>query len=123
MAKLDHLILQIRNELGSSFISTDIVGLDGLSIAGNAADSHVNRDEATARAAMIMKLASNISKKLGFGEVDDTLVTTDKYYLLIRFLGDGSYIWGLVVSRDAILGSVRLLMNEFSSQLMEAIPH
>lgn len=122
MTKLEQLILQVRNEVGTSFISTSVIGMDGLSIIGAAADSHMDRNDADARAAMVMKLSSNISKKLSLGEVDDLLITSDRHYVLLRFLGDSSYIWGLVVARDAILGSVRLIMNEYAAQLWDAIP-
>jgi predicted regulator of Ras-like GTPase activity (Roadblock/LC7/MglB family) len=122
MTKLDQLVLQIRNELGTSFLSTDVIGVDGLSIAGVAADVNRDRGDASARGAMIIKLGTNISKKLSLGEVEDTLITTDRLYVILRVLGDGSYTWGLVISREAILGSVRLLMNEYAPQLWDAIP-
>lgn len=122
MSKLDQLILQIRNETSPSFLSTSVIGTDGLSIAGDSVDSSDTRGDRSARAAMIMRLASNISTKLNLGEVEEELITTNNNYILIRFLGDGSYIWGLTVSRDAILGSARITMNEYASQLWDAIP-
>jgi hypothetical protein len=63
-----------------------------------------------------------VSNKIGIGAVDDLLVTTDKTFILTRFLGDGTYYWGLAVSRNAVLGAVRVLMNEYADQLWEAIP-
>jgi predicted regulator of Ras-like GTPase activity (Roadblock/LC7/MglB family) len=122
MTNLEQLLLQVRNELSGSFISSSIVGVDGLAIAGLAADAKMNRNDADARGAMIVKLASNISKKLGLGEVEDDLITTDRLFFIIRELGDGSYSWGLVVTREAILGSVRMIMNEYASQIWDAIP-
>lgn len=123
MAKLQEIVQQVRVELGSDFVSTDIVGTDGLSIAGSAIDPSFDNNEASARYAMVMKLASRVSDKLALGAVDDNLTTTDKVMILTRFLGDGSYFWELVVRNDATLGSVRLMMNEYSSQLWGAIPH
>lgn len=122
MTKLDELIQQIRVELGSDFVSTDIVGTDGLSIAGGAMDSKFDNNEAAARYAMVMKLASKVSDKLVFGAVDDNLTTTDKVMILTRFLGDGSYFWELVIRKDATLGSARIMMNEYAPELWSAIP-
>lgn len=122
MTKLDQLVQQIRVELGSDFISTDIVGSDGLSIAGGAMDPDFNNSEAAARYAMIMKLASKVSDKLALGAVDDNLTTTDKVMILTRFLGDGSYFWELVIRKDATLGSARIMMNEYAPELWSAIP-
>jgi predicted regulator of Ras-like GTPase activity (Roadblock/LC7/MglB family) len=122
MSKLDEIIQQVRVEIGSDFVSTDIVGTDGLSIAGGAMDPNFDNSEAAARYAMIMKLASRVSDKLAFGDVDDNLTTTDQVMILSRFLGDGSYFWELVVRRDATLGSARLMMNEYASRIWSAIP-
>jgi len=122
MAKLDLLIQQFRSELGADFISTDVVGMDGLSIGGGSIDPNFNSTDASARFSMVMKLAAKVSGKLGLGKVDDNLVTTDKAYIIARFLGDGSYYWGVAVTRNATLGTVRMMMNEYADQLWDAIP-
>lgn len=122
MSKLDEIIQQIRVELGSDFVSTNIIGADGLSIAGGSMDPNFDNSEASARYAMVMKLATKVGDKLALGAVDDNLTTTDKVLILNRFLGDGSYFWELVISKDATLGSVRLMMNEYAPKLWGAIP-
>ncbi len=122
MNKLDEIVQEVRVEMGSDFVSTDIVGMDGLSIAGGAMDPSFDNNEAAARYAMITKLASKVSDKLSFGAVDDILTTTDKVMILSRVLGDGSYFWELVIRKDATLGSARLMMNEYAPRLWSAIP-
>ncbi|MGC9358471.1 MAG: roadblock/LC7 domain-containing protein [Anaerolineae bacterium] len=123
MTKLDDLIQEIRNELGADFVSTDVVGMDGLSIAGHSADPNFDGSAASARFAMVMKLSQQVAKKIDMGEVADNLVTTDHAYIIARFLGDGSYYWGVAVTRNAVLGLVRMVMNEYADQLWNAIPH
>jgi predicted regulator of Ras-like GTPase activity (Roadblock/LC7/MglB family) len=122
MAKLEQLLQEVRAQLGGDFVSTDIVGMDGISIAGGSVSPEFDSTEASARFAMVMKLAAQVSNKIGMGAVDDLLVTTDKVFILTRFLGNGTYYWGLAVSRNATLGSVRILMNEYADQLWDAIP-
>jgi predicted regulator of Ras-like GTPase activity (Roadblock/LC7/MglB family) len=122
MTRLEQLLQEVRTALGGDFISTDVVGMDGISIAGGSISPDFDSTEASARFAMVMKLAAQVSNKIGIGAVDDLLVTTDKTFILTRFLGDGTYYWGLVVSRNAVLGAVRVLMNEYADQLWEAIP-
>ena len=122
MSKLEQLITEVRSELGADFVSTDVVGMDGLSIAGGSISADFNATEAAARFSMVMKLAEKASGKIGMGDVEDNLVTTDKSYILTRYLGNGSYFWGLAVTRNATLGSVRILMNEYADQLWDAIP-
>jgi predicted regulator of Ras-like GTPase activity (Roadblock/LC7/MglB family) len=122
MAKLDQIIQQFRSELGSDFISTDVVGMDGMSIAGGSVDPNFDASDASARFTMVMKLAAKVSSKIGMGKVEDNLVTTNKTYIVSRFLGDCTYYWVVVVSRNATLGTVRMLMNEYMGQLWDAIP-
>ncbi len=122
MAKLDNLLQEVRASLGAEFVATDVFGMDGLSIAGSSVDPSFNGTEASARFTMVMKLGSKVSNQLGLGPVDDNLVTTDRVYILARFLGNSSYIWDLAVTREATLGSVRLLMNEYADQIWDAIP-
>lgn len=122
MAKLDQILQQFRSELGADFVSTDVVGMDGMSIAGGSVDPSFDGTEASARFAMVMKLAGRVSEKLALGAVDDNLVTTDKAYVIARFIGNGSYYWGVAVTRNATLGAVRMMMNEYADQLWDAIP-
>jgi predicted regulator of Ras-like GTPase activity (Roadblock/LC7/MglB family) len=122
MNKLEQVIFQFRNELGSDFISTDVVGMDGLSIGGGSLNPNFDAADISARFAEVMKLAVKISTKIDIGKVDDNLVTTDTTYIISRFLGEGHYYWVVVVSSNATLGTVRMLMNEFAPQITDAIP-
>jgi len=122
MTKLEQLIQQIRVEVGSDFVSTDVVGLDGLSVGGGSMDPNFDASEASARFAMVMKLGRTVGEKLTLGDVEDNLVTTDKAYIIARFIGDGSFYWGIAVTRNATLGAVRMMMNEYADRLWDAIP-
>jgi predicted regulator of Ras-like GTPase activity (Roadblock/LC7/MglB family) len=122
MNKIEQVVFQFRNELGSDFISTDVVGMDGISIGGGSLNPNFDSADISARFAEVMKLAVKISTKIDIGKVDDNLVTTDTTYILSRFLGDGQYYWVVVVSSNATLGTVRMLMNEYAPKINEAIP-
>lgn len=122
MNKLEQVIYQFRNELGSDFISTDVVGMDGISIGGGSLNPNFDAADISARFAEVMKLAVKISAKVYIGKVDENLVTTDTTYIISRFLGEGQYYWVVVVSSNATLGTVRMLMNEFAPQINDAVP-
>ena len=122
MTKLEQVIQQFRNEIGAEFVSTDVVGLDGLSIAGMSADPEIDSSAIAARFALAIKMASNVSEKLGIGGFEENLTTTDKYISISRFLGDGSFFWVVTLNKEATLGMVRLLMNEYAPQIWDAIP-
>jgi predicted regulator of Ras-like GTPase activity (Roadblock/LC7/MglB family) len=122
MSRIDDLIAEVRSELGTDFISADVVGMDGLSIGGTSVDPNFDAAAASARFAMVMRLADKVAGKIDLGDVDDSLVTAEHAYILTRFLGDGSYYWGLAVTRDSVLGMVRMVMDEYADQLWDAIP-
>jgi len=122
MTVLENLLGQVRKELGSVFISTDVIGMDGLSIAGGSIDPNFDAAAASARFAEVVKLGMDVAGKIKMGEMDDLLMTTDRAYIIARFLGDGSYYLGLAVTKEATLGMVRLLMKEYGDQLWNAIP-
>ena len=122
MSKIDDILQEVQSELGTDLVSTDVVGMDGLSIGGIVTDPNFDASAASARFAMVMQLARRVAGKINMGEVDDSLVTTEQSYVLTRFLGDGSYYWGLAVKSDAVLGMVRMVMDEYAEQIWDAIP-
>ena len=55
------------------------------------------------------------------GAVEDNLITTDKVYIISRFLGDGSYLWVLTLNRTATIGTIRMTMSAMADRLLKAI--
>jgi predicted regulator of Ras-like GTPase activity (Roadblock/LC7/MglB family) len=121
MAKLDQLMQEINNELGSDFYYMLIVGSNGLSIAFL---HRIERDfdALAARESMVNKLAGKVADKLDLGEVDDNLITNNNSYVLTQLLGDGSYFAVLGLAKDASLGVARMLLKENAQPLWDAIP-
>jgi predicted regulator of Ras-like GTPase activity (Roadblock/LC7/MglB family) len=121
MAKLDQLMQEINNELGSDFYYMLIVGSNGLSIA------FLNRierdfDALAARQSMVNKLAGKVAEKLDLGDVDDNLITNNNSYVLTQLLGDATYFAVLGLAKDASLGVARMLLKEYAQSLWDAIP-
>jgi predicted regulator of Ras-like GTPase activity (Roadblock/LC7/MglB family) len=124
MNKLDQLVLKFSTELGADFICTDVVGMeDGLSVAGSSIDPDFNTLDASARFSKVMESAAKVCDKVGMGKVEDNLTSTDKAYIIARFVGDGSYYWIVTVTRNATLGSLRVIMNEYAGQMHDLLPH
>ena len=120
---IEDILLDVRKQLGTDFISSEIVGLDGLTISETAMDPDFDSDTIAARLAMVMKLSTKVSEKMNIGTVEDSLITTDQGFMLIRFLGDNSYYWRVAVNKDATLGVVRMLMTEYADRIWGVIPH
>jgi DNA-binding response OmpR family regulator/predicted regulator of Ras-like GTPase activity (Roadblock/LC7/MglB family) len=122
MANLQDILKDLADDV-PGFISSDIVGMDGLSIAGLASNPDFDAEAASAQFALVMKLVSKTADQLGSGSVEDNLVTTDDAYILTRFLGDGSYYLGVAVSKDSgSLGNVRLMTRNYADKIWDAIP-
>jgi predicted regulator of Ras-like GTPase activity (Roadblock/LC7/MglB family) len=121
MAKLDELIREIQNELGADYLYMNIVGSDGLPIAGMSV-VNVNTDAIAARYTLVAKLASKLAEKLNLGDVDDNLITVDNAYVLMEMLGDESYFIILALAKAAPLGVARMLLKEYAGPIWDAIP-
>jgi len=123
MIALDDLL----HEMGSripGFIACDVVGIDGLSIAHHTENPAFDAEAASAHLALVVKLVQRAAAELDAGEVEDNLVTTAKTYIITRFLGDGSYLLVLAVSRkQAKLGNVRLVTRRYAPRIWEIMRH
>ncbi len=121
MNKLEDVIQRFRMEVGPVFISTDIVGTDGISIGGGSIIPNFDSTEACGRGAIAYNLCLKVVEKLQMGEFKEGLMTSDKIYMLTMKINE-SYYWGMAVARQAILGNIRMLVKEYMPQIIEAIP-
>jgi len=122
MAELNDLLKSMADDI-PGFVSSDVVGMDGLSIAGHAADPDFDAEAASAQFALVMKLVQKTVGQLGDDAVEDNLVTSQNAYILTRFLGDGSYYLGVAVDKEAAsLGNLRLMTRRYADDLWDAIP-
>jgi predicted regulator of Ras-like GTPase activity (Roadblock/LC7/MglB family) len=120
---LANLIKDIRDDLGTDFIATDIIDLDGMSIAGDKSDNNFNSELVAAHFTMVMKLATKVSGNMDTGAVSENLVSTENSLVFSRFLGDASLYWLLATTKEATLGIVRTLMDEYELKLWGALPN
>ena len=121
-AKLNELIEEFKKQV-PGFISTDIVSLeDGLSVAGGSIDPNFDSSIASAYYATVAsafeKTCNAIDKTL---EPDDILISTDKFYILIRLLSDTGYYHGLAAKLDTNVGMCRLLMKKYGDAFIKAL--
>jgi predicted regulator of Ras-like GTPase activity (Roadblock/LC7/MglB family) len=73
---------------------------------------------------MLLKLIDTTVSKLNLGVVENELLTTERAYLMVRFLESKSYFLGIAVNRRAAkLGNIRLITKIYVKRISEAIPH
>lgn len=118
-------IEEILNELGQKvpgFLATAVVGMDGLGIASYTA-SKLDSETVNVQMTLLFKLATSSIDKLIEENTQDFLLTTDKAYLLMRYLDDKDYYLGIVGDRSkANLGNIRLISRTFIGRLSDAMP-
>ena len=119
--RLEDVLGEMANDLEPGLRGIGITGLDGLGIAFHKVSGEV-ADNLGSQMALILQLSRRASDKMEKSDVEDVLVTTEKSYILGRFMGDGSYFQVLSVERDAVLGNVRLAMRNYADRLVKAIP-
>lgn len=119
--ELQNLLREVRSDIGDDFVASEIVGLDGISIAGESAGAEFNSQLAAAHYAMVMKLADRVSGNLKLGKVLENQVSTDQLISVARPLGDGSFYWLLVAKAQSTLGLLRAVMDQYELRLWGAI--
>jgi predicted regulator of Ras-like GTPase activity (Roadblock/LC7/MglB family) len=119
--RLEDILKEMGNDIEPGLRGIGVAGTDGLGIAfhkvtGEAAET------LSSQIALIMQLSRRSADRLERSSVEDVLVTTDKSYLLGRFLGEGSYFVVVSVDRDSVLGNVRLTLRTYADRVLRAIP-
>lgn len=121
MAKLDDVLRTFREEV-ADFVSTSVVGMDGIPIGGTSMDPRFDTSMVGAQFATVQKTTLKAIAAVEAGKLEDILYTTDKVYILSRTIGDGSYFHSLTVAKKGNLGMARLIMKNYESKILEAIP-
>jgi predicted regulator of Ras-like GTPase activity (Roadblock/LC7/MglB family) len=76
----------------------------------------------SAQMALVVQVSRRSAQRLDNSQVEDVQVTSDKSYLIGRFLGDNEHFVFVNVNRDSVLGNVRLVMRNYSDRLLKAVP-
>jgi predicted regulator of Ras-like GTPase activity (Roadblock/LC7/MglB family) len=122
MSRLQEVLHQFRDEV-PDFVATDIVHLEsGLSIGGTSAAPEFDAAAAAAAFGEVIKSNGRALELLGSGgeATEDILVTTDRWYVLLRRLGR-SYYQCLAITRQGSLGLPRVLMRRYEGAFLAAI--
>lgn len=123
MSKINDILKEFRGEIGGDLIQTSVIGPDGIPIAQETTYPDPSFVETmTGRVAMSNSAAKRLIEKLKLGDLEEVIATTEKAYILTRNIGDGSYTIAVSVTRKATLGTVRMLLEEYSPMIWDSIP-
>lgn len=120
--KFEEILSELAGEV-SGFRGAFLVGIDGINLASKYV-GETDPELASAEMAMFLKLVSGSTDKLGAGNLEDNLTTSEKAYILMRFLPGRQYFLGISTERkSANLGNMRLMSKMFVERLAKAMPH
>lgn len=120
--KFEEILSELASEV-SGFRGSFLVGIDGINLASKFIGD-LDPELASAQMAMLLKLVSGSTEKLGAGNLEDNLTTTEKAYILVRFLPGKQYFLGISAERKTgNLGNMRLMSRMYTERLAKAMPH
>ncbi|MBA7505636.1 hypothetical protein ES706_04312 [subsurface metagenome] len=114
-------ILEEMAEQVDGLLCIAVAGSDGVAISSYVPPgSMLNAELAAAQLATIFRIARTSADKLKAGDLEDNLFTSTAGQILIRPLGQESYL-AMVTTRDAPLGIVRLVVKSYASRVEQAL--
>jgi predicted regulator of Ras-like GTPase activity (Roadblock/LC7/MglB family) len=120
--KFEEILTELAGEV-TGFRGSFLVGIDGINLASKFIGD-LDPELASAQMAMLLKLVSGSTDKLGAGNLEDNLTTTEKAFILMRFLPGKQYFLGISAERKSgNLGNMRLMSKLYTERLAKAMPH
>ena len=120
--ELDNLLMNLSKEV-DGFVAAAVVGMDGLGIAGYT-EGMFDLEAVNAQMTLLFKLVNTTVDRLMADNVEDFLLTTERAYLLVRYLSDTKFYLGITADRrKANLGNMRLISRIYAERLSKAMPY
>jgi predicted regulator of Ras-like GTPase activity (Roadblock/LC7/MglB family) len=120
--KFEEILTSLAGEV-SGYSASALVGIDGINIAANS-KGPLDPEAVSAQMTMLFRLVDGSVEKLGAGVLEDNLMTTEKSYILMRFLPGKEYYLSITADRKTgNLGNLRLMSKMYTDQLSKAMPH
>lgn len=119
--KFDEILAELAGEI-TGYNASALVGIDGINVASNF-NGKLDPDVVSAHMTMLLKLVDGSTEKLGAGNLEDNLTTTEKAYILMRFLPGKQYYLSINADRKTgNLGNMRLISKMYTERLAKAMP-
>ena len=121
MAKIDDLLKEMGGEV-TGYVASAVAGMDGINLAQHTR-AKVDQEAISAQMTMLLKLIDSSITKLGAGVVEDNLVTTERTYVLMRFLPGKEHFLAVASDRKGgNLGNLRLVSKMYAERIAKAMP-
>jgi predicted regulator of Ras-like GTPase activity (Roadblock/LC7/MglB family) len=120
--KFDEILAELAGEV-TGYGSSALVGIDGINVASNS-NGKLDPETVSAQMTMLFKLVDGSVTKLRAGTLEDNLTTTEKAYILMRFLPGKDFYLSIAADRNiGNVGNMRLISKMYAERLAKAMPH
>jgi CheY-like chemotaxis protein/predicted regulator of Ras-like GTPase activity (Roadblock/LC7/MglB family) len=116
---LEELTREIPNVIAAEVVCID----DGTPLVATSLDPSFDPEIAAAYFAEVVKINEKALEALKKGRrLEEVLLTTDEFYLVVRILPDTRFYLGLAIAKDGNIGMARMVMKTYEKRFMETLP-
>jgi CheY-like chemotaxis protein len=116
---LEELTREIPNVIAAEVVCID----DGTPLIATSQDPSFDPDIAAAYFAEVVKINEKALEALKKGRrLEEVLLTTDEFYLVVRILPDTRFYLGLAIAKDGNIGMARMVMKTYEKRFIETLP-
>jgi len=116
---LEELTREIPNVIAAEVVCID----DGTPLVATSQDPSFDPEIAAAYFAEVVKINEKALEALKKGRrLEEVLLTTDEFYLVVRILPDTRFYLGLAMAKDGNIGMARMVMKTYEKRFMETLP-
>jgi predicted regulator of Ras-like GTPase activity (Roadblock/LC7/MglB family) len=116
-------ILEAAGKDIDGMVAMGVVGMDGIHIAQvKSGDiSPEAQENYGVKFALVMSLVRKSLAEIKLPDLEENLVEHGGGWVLSRFIGDTNFYLGVAVSKDAVLGNVRMVAKKTAQKLAEVL--
>ena len=116
---VEELTREIPDCIAAEVVSID----DGTPIVATSHDPAFDPDIAAAYSAEVVKTTEKALEVLKKGrKLEEVLLTTDEFYLMVRILPDTRFYVGLAIAKKGNVGMARMVMKTYEKRFAEILP-
>jgi CheY-like chemotaxis protein len=116
---LEELTTEISDIIAAEVVSID----DGTPIVATSHDPAFDPDMAAAYYAEVVKINEKAIEVLKKGHrLEEVLLTTDEFYLIVRIVPDTRFSVGLAIAKEGNIGMARMIMKKYEKRFAETLP-
>lgn len=122
-SSMSAVLEELKSEV-PNFVAAEVVGIDvGIPIVAISSDPKFDPNVAAAYYTEVVKANEKALEALEKGrKVEEMLLTTDEFYLLLRILPDTRFYLGLAITKEGNVGMATMIVKKYENRFVELLP-